>query len=114
MENTLDSILERLAEMSRQVGVIDPDMYLRACEKLNALLQGEQERLFDQEYEVALMRKSLLEEGKTSSYTKMVIEASDEYRKARTQKAKIDRALETIRIGKSHARLATELMKNQM
>lgn len=114
MENTLDSILKAFEKMAQQKEVIDPHLYLQGCEKINALLQGAQEELFIKDQTVAKMRKLLLEESKTASYAKMVIEASDEYLEVRLLKAKIDRAIGTIQLGKKHATLSSELMRSQM
>ncbi len=110
--NTVDSILEALKKMSETKEIIDVDVYLRGAEKLNSLLQEEQNILFSLEQDVAKMRRKLLVENKeTASATKMIIEASDEYTNARKQKAKIDRVLETIRIAKLHARLSNDVYK---
>lgn len=113
MENTVDSILESFIRMSKNQGVIDPHTYLLGCEKLNALLQNEQNDLYDMEQQVALMRKAFLEDGKSVSFAKAMIEASDAYKEVRKQKAKIDRAIETIRLGKLHARMSQDLMGGQ-
>lgn len=111
-KNTIDSILKEFTEMAEKKGVIDPNIYLLGCEKINALLQNEQDNLFLLQQTVARMRKKLLEEGKTGTFTKMVIEASDEYLEVQKQKAKIDRAIETIRLGKTHANLSKEVYRN--
>lgn len=114
MENTLDSILASFETMARERNAIDPHTYLTGCEKINALLQGEQEILYDEEQIIAKMRKEILDQGKSVAYAKTVVEASDEYKSARKRKAKIERAIETIRLGKKHATLSSELMRNQM
>lgn len=112
MLNTLDSLLEYLQKLSEEKGIIDPHTYLGVAEKINALLQNEQDKLYLMEQEVAKARKSLIDEGKTASAAKIAIEASDAYREARSQKAKIERAIETVRISKIHARLSNELLRN--
>ena len=111
--NTVDSILEYLAKAAAEKIPMSPSMYMDAVEKINALLQGEQEALFLEEQVVALMRRELLSEGKTAAYTKMFVEGSEEYLKVRNRKAKIDRAIETIRLGKIHARMASDVAKGQ-
>lgn len=110
--NTVDSLLEHLQKLSKEKGIIDPNTYLAVAEKLNSLLQDEQHILFMIEHCLATLRTNLLQEGKTSSATKMIVEASDDYLEARKQKAKIDRVLETIRLAKIHARLSTDIYKS--
>lgn len=110
--NTLDSLMEYIEKLAQQKGVIDVATYLGVAEKINSLLQNEQDKLYLMEQEVAKSRKTLLDEGKTASHAKIAIEASDAYREARSQKAKIDRAIETIRISKAHARLSTDIYKS--
>jgi len=46
--------------------------------------------------------------------SKTLVEASPEFLEARKQKAKIDRAIELIRIAKMNARLSQDVFKSQM
>lgn len=108
-QNTVDSILDALQKMSQAKVPVDPHKYLEAAEKLNSLVQSVQEELFEKEQIVAKMRRDLLEDGKTATYAKMIVEASEEYREVRVLKAKIDRVMETIRLAKQHARLTTDI-----
>lgn len=116
MENlvTTETIINWMKEQIENKHPIDSHRYLDAALKLNVLLQGEQEKLFTIEQEVAQLRKVLLEDGKTVSYAKSMIEASDEYKIMKTQKAKIDRAVEFIRLSKQYSRTSSDLMKYQL
>lgn len=116
MENqsTADSIMSWFTEQVENKLPIDPHLWLEGSMKLSVLLQSEQEKLFAMEQGVAQLRKILLEDGKTVAYAKTMIEASDEYREARKQKAKIDRGTEFIRLAKLYSRTASDLMKNGM
>lgn len=116
MENlvTADSIMEWFTEQIAQKNPIDPNLFLEGALKLSVLLQSEQETLFMMEQVVARMKESLIQSGKTVAYAKTVIEATDEYRKCRVQKAKIERAIEFIRISKQYSRTASDLMKSGM
>ncbi len=114
MENLIsaDSIMDWFTEQVSQKNPIDPHLWLEGAMKLSVLLQGEQEKLFEMEQEVARLRKVLIEDGKTVAYAKVMIEASDEFRRTRVQKAKIDRGTEFIRLAKIYSRTASDLFKN--
>lgn len=115
MENrTTDSIIAHFNALVESKQPIDPNSWLEAGMYLNVLIQSEQELLFDLEQEVARLRKALLDDGKTVAYAKTMIEATDEFKNARKQKAKIDRVIEFIRLSKQHSRLASDLMRSQL
>lgn len=109
---TIDKIIDWLTEQVEQKLPIDPHLWLEASQKMNVLLQGEQENLFTIEQEVSLLRKTLLEEGKTVAYAKVMVESTNEFKQMKIQKAKIDRCLEMIRIAKLQARLSNEEYKS--
>jgi len=111
-ENTTDSILKALEIMARKKEPIDPETYLRASEKLNSLLQDEQAQQYLLEQNVAKMRQKLLEQDKKIGAVKMIVEATDEYREMRNQKAKVERIIEQIRLGKTHANLSKEVYRS--
>lgn len=115
MENepqvTTDSILEWLKEQIESKVPISPHTWLDASLKLNLLLQDESSKLYMAEQECAKMRAELVEKGKTAASAKITIEASNEYRYAREQKAKIDRVVEAIRLAKVQARIANDELK---
>ncbi len=108
---TIDKIIDWLTDQVEKKQPIDSHTWLEASQKMNVLLQEEQEKLFGLEQEVSLLRKVLLEEGKTVSYAKVMIESTNEFKQMKIQKAKIDRCLEMVRIAKLQARLSQEVFK---
>lgn len=114
-KTTIDSIMEYFTRLVENKQPIDPSTWLEGAERMNVLLQGEQELLFTLEQEVANNKKTLLDDPTmTVAKAKVYIEASNEYRKARIQKAKIDRCIEAIRIAKLQSRTASDLMRNSL
>jgi plasmid replication initiation protein len=114
MDNTLstiDSITQWLTDQVEQKQPISPDVWLEASARINVLLQGEQEKLFTMEQQVAIIRGVLLDSDKSVAYAKSKVEESDVYKQARIQKSKIERALELIRIAKLQSRMASEVMR---
>ena len=111
---TTESIITWMTEQIENKNPIDPNMWMDASLKLNVLLQGEQEKLFEIEQEVALLKKTLLEDGKTVAYAKVMIEATDEMKSMKIQKAKIERCIEFIRLSKLHSRTASDLMRSNI
>ena len=109
-----NTIMDWMAQQVAEKNPIDPHLWLEAALKLNVLTQAEQELRFDMEQTVALHRKVLLDDGKTVAYAKTMIEATDDYKKMRIQKAKIDRILQFIMLSKQHSRTASDLMRSQM
>lgn len=110
--STADSIMDWFTTQVQNKEPIDPHLFLEGAIKLSVLLQAEQENLIIKEQEVANLRKILLEGGKTVSYAKTMIEASNEYAESRKLKAKIDRGTEFIRLCKLYSRTSSDLMKN--
>lgn len=111
---TIDKIIEWLTEQVEKKLPIDPHTWLEAAQQMNVLLQGEQEKFFDLEQVVALLRKTLLDDGKSVAYAKTMIDSTEEMKAMKIQKAKIDRCIEMIRIAKLQARTAGDLMKSGM
>lgn len=110
----IDTIINWLTEQVEQKLPIDAHLWIEIGFKINALLQNESEKLFLLEQNVAQMRKMLIEDGKTVAYAKVMVEATDEYREMKLQKAKIDRALEHVRLSKINARLSQDLMRSNL
>lgn len=112
--NTIESITEYLTKQVKEGQPIGPHEWMDAASAINVLLQTEQENLFLLEQKIARTRATLIESGKTVAYARTVIEATDEYVEARKQKAKIDRAIELIKISKVNSRIARDLMSGQL
>ena len=112
--NSVQQVIDFLAETAEKNQVIPPEAYIRGAEKINVLLQVEQDKLYELEQKIAQKRAELVMQGKTSAYAKIVIEATEEYKEARKQKALIERALEVIRLAKTHSRLVSDMARSGM
>lgn len=112
-ENTSDSILLALEAMARSKEPIDPTQWVEGASKLVALMSDEHNKLFMLEQQVARQRVELIENGFTVAKARAFVEANEEYRTARMQKAKIDRILETIRLAKLRGRMAQDEYRSQ-
>lgn len=110
---TVDTIIEYLREQVEKRNILGPDVWLRGAQSINMLLQVEQDKLFELEHSLALKKQEALTNGSNGIQARAIIEASDEYLQARKLKAKIDRAIEMIRISKQQARLEVETQRNQ-
>lgn len=108
---TVDSIIAWFTEQVEQKNPIDPSTWVDGAQKLNVLIQGEQEKLFDMEQDVAKLRNLLLDSDESVAHAKSRIEATEEYKNARKQKAKVDRVIEMIRIAKLQSRTASEMLR---
>lgn len=113
-ESTVKSILDTLAKWSAERRTIDPQTYMDAANKLNALLQGEIEVLIDLRSELAKVKKMYLEDGKSVAYAKSMIEATDGWNMYEKQKALIDTAKEQVMLAKKNAQLASDLMRSSL
>lgn len=110
---TVEKITEWLTAQVQAKNPLGPDVWCDAAAKINVLLQEEQEKQFLMEQDVAKLRGLLLDAGETVAKARTRIEATDEYRKARNQKAKVERALELIRIAKIQSRMASGMLNGQ-
>lgn len=111
MENlrTVDSIMGYIHDQIQQKQIVGVEDYIKAAVMLNALIGDETDKLFLIEQKLATMRMELLKGSNISvAHAKVIVEASDDYREARTLKAKIDRVNEHIRIAKIQAKLKNE------
>lgn len=108
---TTETIVEFFEKSVQQKRVVDSHTWIDGAQKLNALLGGEHDVLFQLQQKVAKMRVELLSGGAKVGYAKMVVDSSDEYREMQTQKAKIGRIEEMIRIAKLQARLKDSEMR---
>ena len=111
---TCDKIMDWFNSQIEQKLPIDPSMWMEGAMKLNVLVQGEQEKLYDLEQEVAKLRNILLESDETFSSAKSKVEATEEYKNSRKQKSKVERIIAFISIAKQHSRMAAEMMRNQL
>ena len=112
--NTFNSLMEAFRRLSEEKNPVNPQQWLSGALKLNVLLDSEIETLINIEFILANMRKKILEDGNTSAYTRMIVEASDEYKTCQLQKAKIKNADETIKLAKKYAQVTSDLMRNNL
>lgn len=110
---TASDILQVLESWAAEKRPIDPQAYIDAAMKLTLLLGDESDKLYEFEQNCAIERVKLIDDGKSVSESKARLEASDEFKKARSQKAKIERMIETVRLAKLRARMANEEMRAQ-
>lgn len=109
---TTDIIIEYLENAAKNNQVIDIDSMLNAASKLNILLGGEHETLFMLQQQVAKEKSGLIADGMSVAKANAEVEASDGYREMQTQKARIGRIEELIRITKLQAKLRAEELRN--
>jgi len=108
---TIDTIINWLTKQVQEKNPVGPDVWLDAAQKITVLLQEEQEKLFTLEQEVARLRNLLLDSDESVAHAKSRIEATEEYKNARRQKAKIEKCLELVRIAKLQSRMASEVLR---
>ena len=107
---TIDTITNWLLQQVQEKNPIHASTWLDAAQKINVLLQNEQEQLFEIEQQIAVQRNLLLESDYSVAKARSKVEESDIYKQARIQKSKIDRAIELIRVSKLQSRMASDVM----
>lgn len=112
-ERTTDSILEFLNNAVTEKQPLSPHYWVEAAKYLNVLIGDENAKLFRLKQEVSKEKIRLLEEEcKSVAEAKLRIEATDIYREAKVQEAKIEQITEYIRLAKLQARLSNDEIKN--
>lgn len=106
---TFDSVIENLNSIVAKKQILDENKWLEAAQYINLLLEDEQNSLFLLEQKIAQMKCQLMENGDTVAKAKVKLEATDEYLQARKQKARIERAIELIRIAKLQSRTSMDI-----
>lgn len=102
---TVDGIMAYLRKCVEEKIQLHPSLWVDAALKLVVLLDDEHDLLFKLEQAVAVNRVNLMKDGMNATQAKMHVEALDEYREAKAQKARIGRIDEMIRIAKVQARM---------
>lgn len=104
---TVDTILDFLKEAVESKAPIAPSTWIDAAMKLNVLLGDENDKLYDLQQKVALIRLGFLtSQNKVNvSEAKLRTEVTDEYKQYHKQKARIAQIEEQIRIAKVQARV---------
>ena len=113
MKNT-DEIINWLNQQAQNKAIVSTDDLLRAAHNLNLFLADEQEELFVLQQNVSKKISEYIEqgEGKSVAMAKQLVQATDEYKQMLSQKARIDRIIEMIRISKLSARLKSDEMRS--
>lgn len=114
MSQNAQDIMNVLETWAAEKQTITPSLFLEAAQKLVALLGNEADLLYTMEQNIAQMRVDLLDKGLKSVEVKIRVEASEEYRLARLQRALIERINETVRLAKLRGKLASEELRNQV
>ena len=109
-----DEIITWLTEQATQKNVVDASDLLRAAHTLNLFLGDEQEKLFVYQQNYAVVVSEHIAEGKSVAMAKQLAQSTDGYRILQSQKAKIDRIIEFVRIAKLNARIKSDEYKGTM
>lgn len=110
---TIEFILNTLQGYIEEKSPISPVLWLDSAQKLNVLLGDENDLLYNLEQSVAKLKLQFLngQDKVNVSEAKMRVEATDEYRMAKTQKAKIEQIQEFIRLAKHQATMRSAEMR---
>lgn len=110
---TTDTIIDWLKDAVEHKRIVDAHTWIDAAQKLTVLLGDEHDMLFNLEQKVAQQRVKLITDGFPVSKAKAFLEETDIYRATRTQKARISRIEEMIRVAKIQARLKDNEYRSQ-
>lgn len=110
---TIDTILNSLKGWVEAKQPIDAHTWTDAAQKLNILIGDEHDNLFDFMQKVAKAKAEYIIKGDSVAKSKVIVEASDDYREMMKQRAKIGMIEEAIRIAKIQARLKDNEYRNQ-
>ena len=105
---TIDTLNEDIEDRVRNNIPISGEEWLDLAQRINALLGNEQDRLCELQEQIAQIKVGLMEDGATAAKANIYAEALPVYKEMRKQKAKIDLAIERIRLAKHQARMRTE------
>lgn len=109
---TADSVLGWLHQQTETRKPISPHLWMEAAQALNVLSSDENDKLISLESEVAQLRVSIMESGKSVTAAKVVVEASPLYSQARKQRAKMEQIKEAVRLAKLSARIKSDEMRS--
>lgn len=105
---TCDSILDWMKDQVEHKRPISPHLWLEAAQKLNILSSDENDKLIELEHQLAKVRAGEMDAGKTGIAAKVKVEASDIFKEARIQRARIKQIEEAIRLAKLSARIKND------
>jgi hypothetical protein len=102
---TIKTITDFLKDAVEKKIPLPPSKYLDAATKLSILIEDVDNALVDAKMAVAEQRARLIEDGKTASTAKILVEASPEYAVYLTLDAQRDRILQYVQICKKRVEL---------
>ena len=107
-------IIKYLTNAAENKQILSAEDYLRAARSLVLFLGDEKDKLIELESKVSKMKLNLKQttQEKVTSIN-LIVEASDEYKEAKKQRAKVEQIIDFVRLAKSYARLAEEEMRHQ-
>lgn len=100
MKVTCQTIIDWIAKQVEEKQPISPSLWLEAASKLNALKQDETDKQFELKQKVNVRKAALITAGKSVAAAKVEIEATDDFKEACKQEAKVEQIEEFIRIAK--------------
>lgn len=110
-ESTVQTIIDRLAEMASKKEVISPQMWMDASQKITVLLQVEEDKLAEMEFALDKLRRAYIEDGQKVNAAEVFVRSEPEYLAYRKQVGLISTANKTVMNAKRNATLASELMR---
>lgn len=110
-ERTVDTILKDFERIVGERQILPPSKWVEAGEMLNVLMGNENDKLAEYEQAVAQLKLVFMSSSKSVSEAKVKVEATDDYKKLRIQRNKVEQIKEFIRLAKLHARIYSEEMR---
>lgn len=110
---TCDTIINYLQSKIENKEPIDPSTWLDGAMKLSILVGDEQDLLYDLQQQVAQEKVRHILEGSSVAKAKVMSEATEVYKQAKKQEAKIETIFENIRLSKVHAKIASNEWQSQ-
>ncbi len=107
-----DDILYLLKSWVETGAVVSPSQWIDEAFKLVVLMGDERNKLLELQQKVAKMKVEEINKGQTAANTRIIVEASEEYKDMLRQKGKVDQVIELIRIAKIQSRMASDEMKS--
>ncbi len=104
-KRTVDTILQTMGTRVANKEVTPAWVWLEAAQSLQALLEGETDKLYEMQQVLAKQRVEFREKDMSVAEATLRVEATDEYREMQRQRAKIARVEEIGRIAKQQANM---------
>lgn len=102
---TCDLILDWLQKKIENKEEVAPSTFLDASLKLSILIGDEEDRLYQLQQDIAVLKVAEIELGRSATEARLRVEATPIYKQMLQLKAKIGRIFEFIRIMKIRSRM---------